>query len=298
MASTSSSSSSESLEFRPKILVTHREVPKKGIDVLTDKCDVIFPPTVPPTRADILKLIKGVDGILWANHEALNAEALDAAGLQLKAISTMSAGLDYVDIPEIKKRGIPLGYTPMVLNDAVADIAIGLMIAAGRRFHEGRLKIDTNRWESRPQWMLGQDIKSSTVGIIGFGNIGQTIAQRLKGFNINTLLYTGRNRKMDAEEEFSAKFVPFDSLLSKSDYVFISVPLTKQTYHMINETTLSKMKPTSVLINIARGDIVDQKALVKALKNGTIFAAGLDVTTPEPLSVDDELLTLPNCGKN
>ncbi|XP_058124405.1 glyoxylate reductase/hydroxypyruvate reductase-like [Anopheles ziemanni] len=278
---------------RPVVLVTNKEAPPKGINKLKIKCDVIFPRNHPASREEILELAGQVDGIMWVGHMALNAEVLDRGGSRLKAISTMSAGMDYVDTEEFKRRKFPLGYTPIVLNDAVADSAIGLMIAAGRRFHEGRLAIDQSQWNGGPQWMLGQDIKGSTVGIIGMGGIGQTIARRLKGFEIGQLLYSGRRPKPEAEA-LGAKMVPQDELLQESDYIFIAVPLTNETFHMINAGALSKMKRTAVLVNVARGDIVDQKALVAALKNGTIFAAGLDVMTPEPLPADDELLTLPN----
>lgn len=140
--------------------------------------------------------IKGVDGILWATHERLDAEALDVAGPQLKVISTKSAGLDYVDMDELRKRGIPLGHTPGVLSDAVADLAIGLMISAARRFHEGFLKIEKDQWElGHPLWMLGQDIKGSTVGIVGLGGIGQAICKRLQGFEVGKILYTGHKEK-------------------------------------------------------------------------------------------------------
>lgn len=149
-----------------------------------------------PTREEILSKSEGVDGILWANHERLDAEALDRAGPQLKAVSTKSAGIDYVDVAEFKKRGIPLGHTPNVLSDAVADLAIGLLVSAARRFHEGFLKITNNEWDtSDPQWMLGQDIKGSTIGIVGLGGIGQTIAKRLKGFDVGSILYTGHREK-------------------------------------------------------------------------------------------------------
>lgn len=233
---------------------------------------------------------------MWVGHHALNGEVLDIGAPTLKSVSTMSAGMDYVDIAEFKRRNFPLGYTPTVLNDAVADEAIGLMIAAGRRFHEGRLKIDNSQWHGGPQWMLGRDIKGSTIGIIGLGEIGLTIANRLKGFNVGEIIYSGRKHKPEADE-IGAKFVSQTELLKESDYVFVCVPLNNSTRHMINETTLKLMKPTAVLVNIARGEIVDQDALVAALKNGTIFAAGLDVMSPEPLPADSELLKLPNAGK-
>ncbi|XP_055641818.1 glyoxylate reductase/hydroxypyruvate reductase-like [Toxorhynchites rutilus septentrionalis] len=278
---------------RPKILVTNKETPEEGLKILREKCDIIFPESVPATRDEILKLIPGVDGILWVGHYALNGEVLDTGMPTLKSISTMSAGMDYVDIAEFKRRNFPLGFTPSVLSDAVADEAIGLMIAAGRRFHEGRLKIDRSEWSGGPQWMLGQDIKAKTIGIIGFGEIGQTIAKRLSGFNVKRILYSGRKPKPEGDK-LRAKFVPQSELLRESDYVFISIPLNNSTRHLINETTLKEMKRSAVLINVARGEIVDQDALVAALKNGTIFAAGLDVMTPEPLPADSQLLKLPN----
>lgn len=145
-----------------------------------------------PSREEILTKSQGMDGILWATHEKLNAEALDRAGPQLRAISTKSAGIDYVDVAEVKRRAIPLGFTPNVLGDAVAELAIGLMVSAARRFHEGHTKIVKNRWElGDPQWMLGQEVRGSTVGIVGFGDIGRKIAKRLQGFEIGKLLYSG-----------------------------------------------------------------------------------------------------------
>lgn len=161
------------------------------------RCEVIICEGLPePTRKEILTKSQGIDGILWATHEPLNAEALDRAGPQLKVISTKSAGIDYVDVPEMKRRGIPLGHTPNVLSDAVADLAIGLMIAAARRFHEGNLKIVNDNWESgNLRWLLGQDIKGSTIGIVGFGGVGQKIAKRLKGFDVGPILYSGRKER-------------------------------------------------------------------------------------------------------
>ncbi|GAB0093399.1 glyoxylate reductase/hydroxypyruvate reductase [Sergentomyia squamirostris] len=281
--------------WRPKVLVTHCEIPQAGLDILRQKCDVVLTKGLPqPTREEVLALSKGVDAILWANHEKLNAEALDVAGPQLKCISTMSAGIDYVDVAEVKRRKIPLGYTPTVLNDAVADITVGLMIAAGRRFHEGQLKIATSEWERRPQWLLGLDIRGSTVGIIGLGGIGQKIMERLSGFNVGKYLYTGHKPKPEGEK-LGATFAAFDELLKMSDYVIVACPLTPETRHLINREALAKMKPTSILINIARGEIVDQEALLEALQKNQIFSAGLDVMTPEPLPADHPLLKLPNC---
>lgn len=184
---------------RPKVLVTHPRTPEIAIEMLCAKCDVTICEGLPqPTRAEVLAKSKGMDAILWATHVRLDAEALDEAGPQLRAISTKSAGIDYVDVAEVKRRGIPLGYTPNVLSDAVADLAIGLMISAARRFREGYLKIVNNEWVTDvgdPKWMLGYDIKGSTVGIVGLGGIGQKIVKRLKGFDVDTFLYTGHREK-------------------------------------------------------------------------------------------------------
>lgn len=257
-------------------------------------------PTVPPTREEILQMSKGMHGILWATHHRLDAEALDAAGPQLKAISTLSAGTDHVDVLEVKRRNIALGHTPIVLNDAVADAAIGLMISAGRRFHEGQLKIANSDWNAHPRWLLGRDVKGSTVGIVGFGGIGQTIAHRLSGFNVAEIIYSGHSKKPDhIEEKHRARFVSFDELVSTSDFIFITCPLTEETWHLFNKSVFEKMKKTSVLVNVARGEIINHDDLYNALKNDLIFAAGLDVMTPEPLPSTDQLLTLDNiCNFN
>lgn len=278
--------------WRPKVLVTHNDVPTAGFQLLKEYCEVTICEKL--TREELLAKSKGMDAIFWATHSPLDKEFFEAAGPQLKALSTMSVGLDYVDLEEVKRRKIPLGYTPNVLNDAVADIGVGLAIAAGRRFHEGRLKIESSQWEKRPQWLLGQEIRNSTVGIVGFGGIGSTIAKRLQGFDVKEFLYCGHNKK-PAADKFGAKFVSFDELCSKSDFIFIICPLTQETRHMFNKQAFEKMKSTAVLINVARGDIVDQEALYDALKNHKIFAAGLDVMTPEPLPADHPLLSLPNC---
>ena len=281
--------------LRQKVLVTHFDTPEVALNKLREFCDVIICET--SELEELLEKCKGVDGLYWSSwgaHNRLTAEVLDAVGPQLKCISTCSVGFDFVDLEEVKKRKIPLGYTPNILNNSVADIAVGLAIAASRRFHEGRQKIKDSAWEPRLQWMTGEDIRDSTVGIVGFGGIGQTIAKRLSGFDVGHFLYCGRNKKPEADK-IGAKFVPFSELVEKSDFVFIACPLTSENHKMFNAEVFDKMKPTSVLVNVARGDIVDQEALYDALKNNKIFAAGLDVMTPEPLPADHPLLSLLNC---
>ncbi|XP_051857939.1 glyoxylate reductase/hydroxypyruvate reductase-like isoform X2 [Drosophila albomicans] len=286
-----------SMSAKPfKVLITHPEVPQSGIDLLKEHCELTQVLSLPPSRAELLEKIKGVDAVLWGGHSPLNAEALDAAGPQLKCISTMSAGIDYVDVAEMKRRKIPLGHSPTVLDAAVADLAVGLLIAAGRRFHEARRKIDSDNWESyHLNWLLGQDVRDSVVGFFGFGGIGQAIAKRLSGFDIDQVLYTTRRRiDQETEKELNAKKVDFDELLAKSDFVVIASPLTPATQGIFNATAFNKMKRTAVLVNIARGKIVNQNDLYDALKSNRIFAAGIDVMDPEPLPPTDKLLTLDN----
>ncbi|XP_055920587.1 glyoxylate reductase/hydroxypyruvate reductase-like [Eupeodes corollae] len=278
-----------------KVLVTHPEVPKQVLDTLKQKCEVIVCKNVPPLKSEVLEKIQGADAILWAHYQPLNGEILDAAGSQLKAVSTMSSGIDYVDIAEFKKRQMPLGHTPRAVNNSVADIAIGLMISAGRLFHEGRRMIETSQWETdRHDWLMGQEISDSTVGFFGFGGIGQVIARRLLSFDVKKIIYNTRTKKPN-EADFNASHVAFDQLLSDSDFIIVASPLTPETKGIFNAEAFAKMKPNCVFVNVARGQIVDQHALYNALKKRQIFAAGLDVTTPEPLPSDDPLLSVPNC---
>lgn len=280
--------------FNPRILVTHTKLPEEALKVL-EKCEVTFAKS--NERSEILKKVKGVHGLLWASLDKLNGEILDAAGPQLKSISVKSAGLDYVDVAEIKKRGIALGYTPILPAEPTAELAIGLALSAARRVREGRLNMEKSKWEEQPQTFLGCEIRRSTVGIVGFGGIGQAIAQDIAGFKPSEILYSGPSEKVEAQKLF-AKFVPFNELIDRSDFVFITCPLGKDTEKMFNAEVFNAMKSTSVLVNVARGGIIDQDALFDALKSGQIFAAGLDVMTPEPLPADHYLMTLPNCGMN
>ncbi|XP_026669316.1 glyoxylate reductase/hydroxypyruvate reductase-like, partial [Ceratina calcarata] len=264
------------------------------LDVPSIRCDVTIIQAPSVTQDDVLQAVPGHDALFLANHVNVNSYFLDRiVGSSLKVISTMSAGYDYLDVPEIKRRGIRVGHTPMVLSSAVAEIAVLLALATARRAHEGRLKIEQGQWEVRNQFLLGYELRGSTVGIIGLGNIGQTIVKRLKGFEVARFLYTGHSRKK-AGDELGADFVSLDDLLTQSDFVIIAAPLTNETRGMFNESTFNKMKSTSILVNVARGQIVKTDDLIKALKSNKIFAAGLDVMDPEPLPADHELLKLPN----
>ncbi|XP_053676544.1 glyoxylate reductase/hydroxypyruvate reductase-like [Anopheles nili] len=275
---------------RPRVLVTHHQVQPVALELLREECDVLVPSMDFPTRTEILDLCSGIDGLLWTNYKMkLDREVLDACGPQLQAVSLTMNGVDCVDTEELRRRNIPLGHTPAIPNEAVADLAIGLMIAANGGLL--RSPVDsTSPKESLPY----HSIQGCTVGIIGFGGIGQLIAKRLQGFDIGKIVYCGRSIKEDADK-FNAHYVSQQDLFKQADILFISCPLLTETCQMFNRDTFLAMKKTAVLINIARGAIIDEGALIDALKCGHIRAAGLDTVTVEPLPPDSELFRLPNC---
>ncbi|KAK9300763.1 hypothetical protein QLX08_006630 [Tetragonisca angustula] len=279
--------------MKPRVLITSNDIPSAGIDLLRTKCDVTIIQTTNPSQEDVLQVLPGHDAIFVTNHLNINSDFLNNAGTSLKVVSTMSAGYDHLDVPEIKRRGIKVGHTPMVLSDAVAEIAVLLALNAARRTHEGRLKLEQGQVMKNLQWLLGQELRGSTVGIVGLGNIGQAIVKRLKGFSVARFVYTGHSRKK-AGDELGAHFVSLDDLLEQSDFVIVSVPLNNETRGLFDDDTFNKMKKNAVFVNISRGQIVKTNALIKALRNNIIFAAGLDVTDPEPLPPDHELLKISN----
>ncbi|KAL0821982.1 hypothetical protein ABMA28_005370 [Loxostege sticticalis] len=281
-----------------RVLVVNKTFPQAGLELLKKggiQATVLpYSDNEPEILPEIKKNINGYDGLIWNTKHRLTAELLNLAGSQLKTVSTMSSGVDQVDVEEVKSRGIRLGNVLQVLDNAVADITVGLLIATARRFKEGVQEIERNEWKTGVQWMLGMDISGSTVGIVGFGGVGQAVVRRLKGFDVARFLYCGRSDKPEAKA-LGVERVPQEQLLKESDYVILACPLTPETKHLINADTLKLMKKTAVLINIGRGGLVDHEALYDALKEKRIFGAGLDVTTPEPLKNDHPLVSLPNC---
>ncbi|CAG4959868.1 unnamed protein product [Parnassius apollo] len=281
-----------------KVLIVNKTFPAIGLEILKRKTEPFVVPFFehePESLPEIKKTInKGYDAVIWNTKHRLTGDILDLAGPQIKAISTMSSGTDHIDLDEVFKRGLLIGNTPHVLDNAVADITVGLIIAAARRFKEGIAEIMNNEWKYGVQWMLGQDIAGSTVGMVGLGGVGQAVVRRLKGFDVARFLFSGRSDKSEAKT-LGAERVPLEQLLRESDYVLLCCPLTSETKHLINADTLKIMKKSAVLINIGRGGIVDNDALYDALKQGQIFSAGLDVVDPEPISKDHPLLSLPNC---
>lgn len=204
---------------------------------------------------------------------------------------------EHIDVAECKKRGIRIGYTPGVLTDATADLTMALLLATSRRLIEGNRDVHSGGWKSwSPLYMCGPSIKNSTVGFVGFGRIAQEVAKRVIPFKPKRIVFANRSSSRDKEaQEIGAERMETDELLRISDFVILLCALTPETTNLINTQRLQTMKSNAILINCARGQVVNQNDLYTALKNGTIRAAGLDVTTPEPLPLNNPLLTLDNC---
>jgi glyoxylate reductase len=234
-----------------------------------------------------------VDAVYTYGHPLLDGAMLDRLS-GVKVISNYGVGVDHINVPDAAARGIPVGNTPGILNGATADMGFALMLAAGRRIMEGDRYARSPEFTTYdPGYMLGREIHSTTLGIIGMGSIGEEVAKRARAFNM-TVLYHNRNRKSDADKTLGVRYAAFKELLSEADYVMLCVPLTAETRGLIGSAELAKMKSTAILINIARGPVVDTAALTTALQNRDIYAAGLDVTDPEPLPRDHPLLQLDN----
>jgi glyoxylate reductase len=278
---------------KPKVFVT-RLIPEKGLEIVRDVCDVdLWQNEIPPTRDELLQHIRGVDGLLCLLTDKIDGEVMDEAGPQLKVISNHAVGFDNIDVLAATARKIPVGNTPDVLTEATADFAFALMMAVARRINEGERYVRDGKWKTwGPMTLLGVDLKGATLGLIGFGRIGKAVAHRALGFDMRVIYYDLSEKK--PSPHLNAMPVDFETLLEESDFISIHAPLTPDTRHLIDAEALSKMKPNTVLINTARGPIVDPDALYEALKEHRIFGAGLDVTEPEPIPLDSPLLALDN----
>ena len=234
-----------------------------------------------------------VEAIYTYGHLTVDAAMLDRfAGA--KVISNFGVGVDHIDVAAAASRGIAVGNTPGILDGATADLAFALILAAGRRVVEGdRYARGPNFLRYDPSYILGREVHSSTLGIFGMGRIGRQVALRAQGFGMK-VLYHNRTQNDEAEVALKARYATKDELLGAADYVVLTVPLTAQTRGLIGRAELAKMKPTAVLVNVARGAVVDKDALTEALTAKRIFAAALDVTDPEPLPRDHPLLRLDN----
>lgn len=280
---------------KAKVFVA-RKMAQEALDMIADATEMdLWEGELPPPRDVLLKKVQDIDGLLSLLTDKVDAELMDAAP-RLKVVSNMAVGFDNIDVPEATKHGIVVGNTPGVLTETTADFAWALIMATGRRVAEGDRWTRSGKWKTwGPIILQGYDIHHATLGIVGSGRIGIEIAKRARGFNMKILYYDVVRRKPEEEKELGLEYVPnLHDLLSRADFVTIHVPLMAETRHLISTAEFAAMKPTAVFINTSRGPVVDQKALYQALKSGQIFAAGLDVTEVEPISMDDPLLTLDN----
>jgi len=281
--------------LKPKIYVTRR-LPQPGVELLEEVCDVeVNPDEAPPTRELLIRKVQDVDGILCLLTDRIDADLIDLAP-NLKVVSSMSVGYDHIDVEAATKKGVYVTFTPGVLTEATADFTWALLMAVSRRVIEADRYLRAGKWKIQwsPTHFLGSDLTGKTLGIIGLGRIGEAIAQRARGFNMN-VLYFGRTRaEQEKEQRLNIEFVPLERLLRESDFVTVHVPITDETKHLINEERLRQMKPTAYLVNTSRGPVIDQAVLTRALRERWIAGAGLDVFEKEPIDPNDPLINLEN----
>jgi glyoxylate reductase len=260
-----------------------RALPGPALDRLAEAHEVdIWPERLPPDYAELRRRTAEAEGLLSMLTDRVDAELMDGSPL-LKAIANYAVGYDNVDVEAAASRGIAVGNTPDVLTDATADLAFALLLSAARKLPQAAASIPAGDWVTwEPDTHLGYDVHGATLGVIGGGRIGEAVARRAAGFEMEVLVHS------------RSSGVSLDELLERSDFVSLHCPLTPETRHLIDAIALAKMKPTAILVNTARGPIVDQAALATALHDGTIAGAALDVTDPEPLPADDPLLRAPN----
>jgi glyoxylate reductase len=279
---------------KPKVFVT-RIIPDAGLEKVKFHCDAeIWPDLMPPPQLVLLEKAALAEGLLATLNDRIDAELLQK-GTRLRVVSNFAVGFNNIDVAAASELGIAVGNTPEVLTDATADFAFCLMIAAARRLIEGERAIHDGKWQTwEPMGYIGVDLIEKTIGIVGMGRIGFALAKRCHfGWGMR-VIYTDVYENKAAEKELGAERVDLDVLLAESDFVSVHTNLTEETRGLFNATAFRKMKRSAVFVNTARGPLVVEKDLYEALRSGVIFAAGLDVTNPEPMSPDHPLLTLPN----
>lgn len=280
--------------MKPRTLVT-RQMPPAVMARLNDE---ILPAALPAdrvmTKAEILAAIPTCEALLPTITEVIDAEVM-AAAPGLRVIANFGVGFNNIDVATATSRGIVVTNTPGVLTEATADIAFGLLIAASRRFSEGERLVRAREWKGwGPLQLLGGDISGTTLGLVGLGRIAQATARRAQGFGMRVIYWNRTRLSAEDETRLGLEYRDRNTLLTEADYVSLHVAYNPETHHLIDHAALARMKPTGVLINTARGAVIDEKALVAALRNGTIASAGLDVFEREP-QLDPELYDLPNC---
>ncbi|WP_394186167.1 2-hydroxyacid dehydrogenase [Metabacillus halosaccharovorans] len=280
--------------MKPKVYIT-RKIPEQILEKISMVCDVrMWDKEDIPVPYEVLeKEIVDIDGLFCLLTETIDHSLISKA-TNLKIVANMAVGYNNIDITSATKLGIMVTNTPGVLTETTADLTFGLLMATARRLVEASDYLKNGDWRTwSPMKLTGQDVHGATLGIIGLGRIGEALARRAKGFNME-ILYYNRSRKYEQEKELGITYTSFENLLKVSDFICIMTPYTPETKHLIDTEQLSLMKKNAILINTARGGIVNEAALYNTLKNKGIWGAGLDVFEEEPVSLDHPLLTLPN----
>ncbi len=269
------------------------DLPGGVLTRLGERCELdVWEQATPISAAELQQRLQGCEGLLCLLLNRIDATLL-ADCPDLRFVSSMSVGVDHVDVGALSARGIPLGNTPGVLVDTTADLNMALMLAAARRIPEADQYVRKGQWSAQQPWhpllFAGKDVSGATLGIVGLGEIGQAVARRAAGFGMRIIAWTRSARVVDGVEAVS-----LNELLAQADFVSINVALTEATRNLIDAAAIARMKPGAVLVNTARGGIVDEVALAGALQSGALYAAGIDVFASEPVPLDNPLLALPN----
>jgi glyoxylate reductase len=281
--------------MKKKVYLT-RTIPEPALSILSKECDIVVnKKPSPPTKKEIIINIRNMDAILCTLSDTIDGEIMDAAGSNLKVISSYSTGYDHIDIEEANRRGIYVTFTSDVLADATADLTFALILSTARRVIEADKFVRKKQWKFgwTPNLFLGSDVNGMTLGIFGLGSIGAAVARRATGFNMK-ILYYNRNRVVHQLNHPIANYVDINTLLKESDFLSIHATLNKDSFHFFNEVKFRKMKKTAFLINTSRGQIIYERDLIKALKNKWISGAALDVYEKEPISFSNPLLRMQN----
>ena len=279
---------------QPKVFIT-RQIHQEALDLIATEADMeVWPDDAPPSPQTLRAKAAEVQAVLTNIMDRVDAPFFEAAP-HLSVVSQLAVGTDNIDLSAATQHGIPVGHTPGVLAKATADLTFALILAAARRVVESDRWVRAGRWELafHPMRWLGADVGDATLGIVGLGQTGIEVARRARGFDME-LLYHSRSAKPDIESELGMTRVELPELLQRSDFVSLHCPLTPETHHLIGRREMEMMKPTGILVNMARGPVVDTAALYTALVGGQLAAAALDVTEPEPIAPDNPLLTLDN----
>lgn len=286
------------------LVYVSRRIPANGLALLDGAGLTVrlHDSELPPSREELLAGAEGAHAVVTLLSDRVDDEFLERAGEQLGVVANYAVGFDNIDLAACARRGVAVANTPDVLTDATADQAFMLLLAVARRVREGHLLVASGDWQGwHPLQLLGRDVSGSTLGIVGMGRIGRAVARRAVGFGMK-ILYHNRKRQPEAEEALGAQYCEdLGALLSESDFVSLHAPLTEKTHHLIDAAALERMPPHAILVNTARGPLVDERALLAALRSGRLWGAGLDVFEEEPrvtpgLAVLTNVVLAPHLG--